>query len=531
MKDKLQIIYKPAILTLIILVVGYTLLHWLIFIELELFPLKKMILDFGIPITLAGLIAWIHIRPKLKILDLEISTGSMIEFCTMLVWLGMTFPMVIAQDYIQTATGKLTELTSINEINNHEETKYYTLENYYIDKNTVGIYHDYEVVTTKSSSNLHMMIYVASPIFESRDNVNSNSPIGWFGHEYRKTISNRLSPEQKDAKHKEFTEESQMDFNSRDFSKFTYFDRLGNSKEFDGFSSAIKTNKKFNTCDVILVGVNEPYSARNGNKLFWIFGSSLISCIVWFIMILIPSYDTRELNRVKAGKPDREARQDLKDFLGYITFKAGYVVTPLILYVIVLVFLIMAFGGYGFASFKGVDLIKFGANYSPMTKNGEWWRLLTCVFLHGGIMHLILNISGLVFVSFILEPFLGHIKYFLLFIISGILASLTSLWWHDTTLSIGASGAIFGLYGAFLSLFLTKLIPDEVGGFFLTFSLIFVGLNLLFGLSEGIDNAAHIGGLISGFICGLILYPIILLEKKTKGSKAANKKLYPIKGA
>lgn len=522
MKDKLQIIYFPTILTLIVLVIGYTFLHWLIFIELELFSLKEGILNFGIPITLAGLTAWILIRPKLKILDLEISTGSMIEFCTMLVWMGITFPLFITQDYIQTATGKLTELTSINEINSYEETKYYTLENYYIDKNDIGVYHDYEVVTTKTSSNLHMMIYVALPVFDSKDDLDLRTPIGWLGHEYKKTISNRLSAEQKDAEHKEFTEESQKDFNDRDFSKFTYFDRLGNSKEFDGFNNAIKSTKRYKSTDVILVGVSEPYSARNGNKLFWIFGSSLISCIVWFIMILIPSYDTRELNRIKAGKPDREAQQDLKDFLGYITFKDGYVITPLILYGIVLMFLIMSFGGYGFFSFKGPDLIKFGANFSPMTKNGEWWRLITCVFLHGGIMHMILNISGLVFISLILEPFLGHVKFLILFLVSGILASLTSLWWHDTILSIGASGAIFGLYGAFLSLYLTKSITDEIGGFFLTFSLIFVGLNLLFGLAEGIDNAAHIGGLISGFISGLILYPIILLENKTKGSTAAN---------
>lgn len=513
MKDKLQIIYKPVILTLIILVVGYTFLHWLIFIELELFSLKKMILDFGIPITLAGLAALIFIRPKLKILDLEINTGSMIEFCTMLVWVGITVPMLIAQNYIQTATGELTELTSINEINNFEETKFYSFENYYIDKNTIGEYQDYEVIPKKYGSDLNMMIYVAIPIYESVNDIDLNSPSGWLGHEYRNNVSNSLSPEQKENEFNNFAAESQKDFNNRDFSKFIYFDRLGNSKEFDGFNNAIKTIKGHKPSNVILSGVNEPYSARNGNSLFWIFGSSLISCIVWLIMILIPGFDEGELNRIKAGKPDRYAQQDLQDFLGYITFKDGYVITPLLLYGFVLMYLILLYGGY---SFKGSDLIKFGANYGPITKDGEWWRLLTSVFLHGSIMHLILNISGLVIISFVLEPFLGHIKYLILFLVAGVLASLTSLWWHESTISIGASGAIFGLYGAFISLLLTKSIPSEARGFFLIFSLIFIGINLLFGLSEGIDNAAHIGGLLSGFICGLILYPIILIEKRTE---------------
>ncbi|MFB6341957.1 rhomboid family intramembrane serine protease [Saccharicrinis sp. FJH62] len=516
MKDKLLIIYKPAILTMIILVSGYTFLHWLLFIELQLFSLKKMLLEFGIPITLAGLAAWFYIRQKLKILEL----GDWIEFCTMLIWVGITAPILIAQNYIQTSTGKLTELTSINEINNFDKTKYYAFENYYIDKNTIGIYRDYEVIPKKYGSDLNMMIYVAMPIFESINEVDSNTPLGWLGHEYRNKISNNLSKGQKDIEFKKFASESQNDFNNRDFSKFTYFERLGNSKEFDGFSNAIITTKKFKPTDVILVGVSEPYSARSGNSLFWIFGSSLISCIVWLIMISIPGYDVRVLNRVKAGKPDKEAQQDWKDFLGYISFKSGYVITPLILYGMVLMYLILVSGGSGFISFKGADLIKYGANYTPLTEDGEWWRLFTCVFLHGNIMHLIFNISGLVFVSVILEPFLGHIKYLILFVVTGVLASLTSLYWHDTTLSIGASGAIFGLYGAFLSLYLTKSIPDDVGGLFFIISLIFVGLNLLFGLAEGIDNAAHIGGLLSGFIIGLIFYPIIMIENKVKGTAA-----------
>lgn len=518
MKDKLKIIYKPIILTLILLVIGYTFLHWLIFIELKLFSLKKILLDFGIPITLVGLAAWIYIRPKLKILRL----GDWLDFCTVLVWVGITAPLLIAQNYIQTSTGKLTELTSIKEITKYEETKYYSFKNYYIDKNTIGIYHDYEVIPKKYSSDLNMIIYVAIPFYESANDINLHSPIGWLGHEYRCRVSNSLSPEQKDKEFNKFSTKSQNDFNDRDFSKFTYFERLGNSKEFDGFSNAIKATNRFKPIDVILVGESKPYSERTGNSLFWIFGSSLISCIVWLIMISIPSYNEQVLNRVKAGKPDKEAQQDLKDFLGYITFRPGYVITPLLLYGIVIIFLIMAFGGYGFASFKGPDLIKFGANYSPLTKNGEWWRLLTCVFLHGGIMHLILNISGLIFISFILEPFLGSLKYLLLYLVSGILASATSLWWHDTILSIGASGAIFGLYGAYISLMLTKSIPDEIGGFFLSFSLVFIGISLLFGLTGGIDNAAHIGGLLSGFVIGFIYYLIIMIENKIKKSTAAN---------
>src|SRR5206468_1493030 len=101
----------------------------------------------------------------------------------------------------------------------------------------------------------------------------------------------------------------------------------------------------------------------------------------------------------------------------------------------------------------------------------------------------------------------GRIKYAIIYLVTGILASAASLWWHDATVSIGASGAIFGLYGVFLALLLTKIYPKEFSKPFLASTLIFVGYNLVMGLTGGIDNAAHIGGLVSGFIIGLILYP------------------------
>jgi membrane associated rhomboid family serine protease len=168
----------------------------------------------------------------------------------------------------------------------------------------------------------------------------------------------------------------------------------------------------------------------------------------------------------------------------------------------------MVFSGLGFISFKPVDLLAWGANFKPVTTNGAWWRLLTSTFLHDGLMHLLANMVGLLFVGIFLEPLLGKTKYAIVYLTTGILASVASLYFHKPTVSIGASGAIFGLYGVFLALLLTKVFPKDFSKAFLTSTLIFIGYNLLMGFAgAGIDNAAHIGGLASGFIIGLILYP------------------------
>ena len=123
-------------------------------------------------------------------------------------------------------------------------------------------------------------------------------------------------------------------------------------------------------------------------------------------------------------------------------------------------------------------------------------------------MHLAANMYGLLFVGIFLEPLLGRMKYVGIYLLTGIIASAASLWWNDTVVSMGASGAIFGLYGAFIALILTRVFPKEMGAGFLVSMFIFVGFNLVMGLiGNGIDNAAHIGGLVSGFLIGLALYP------------------------
>jgi len=513
MKDKINLLFKPFILTLIGLTVGYTFLHWILFIQLDLFQLKEIITNFGIPIVLTGLAAWFLLRPRFKILNLEAKRGSWRDFYSFIMWIALTIPVIIAQEYVVSATGKLTELNSINEISKHGLTKYYSLKNYYIDKNAIGVHSAFDV-SGKHNESFNMHIYTTLPIFEKVSDTNNVEPAAWLGIEYRETINNRLEQNEKEEKYQAFANESQKDFDSKNVSEFVYLDRLSHSDKREGFIESIKANKKYKSNDIVLEAVNEPFDARNGNKLAWIFGSSLIASIIWLIMLLIPKIDEQHLNRIKEGKPDKEAQEELQDFIDFLKPKEGYFITPILIYANIGIYIIMAVIGLGFISFKGQDLLQWGANYGPLTKGGEWWRLLTSTFLHGGLMHLLANMYGLLFVGIFLEPLLGRAKYLTAYILTGILASVASIWWYDATISVGASGAIFGLYGIFLALLLTKIFPPDFAKTFLISTAVFVGFNLLMGLTGGIDNAAHIGGLLSGFIVGLILYPTI--KKQTE---------------
>src|SRR5690554_5104925 len=187
MKDKINLLFKPFILTLLGLTIGYSFLHWIIFLELELFQLKEIITNFGIPIVLTGLAAWFILRPRFKILNLEAKRGNWRDFYIFILWIALTVPLIIAKEYVVSATCKLTELSSINEINKFELTKYYSINDYHIDKNAIGVHSAFDV-SRKHNESFYMHINVALP---TRENVRDTvivEPAAWLGTEYRKTI-------------------------------------------------------------------------------------------------------------------------------------------------------------------------------------------------------------------------------------------------------------------------------------------------------------------------------------------------------
>lgn len=189
----------------------------------------------------------------------------------------------------------------------------------------------------------------------------------------------------------------------------------------------------------------------------------------------------------------------------------GYYVTYTLIGINILIFIAMLFGGVSIINPTGEDILNWGGNMRAYTASGEWWRLITCVFVHIGIIHLLFNMYALFSVGVYLEPILGRWRFLAAYLATGVLASVTSLWWSADRVSAGASGAIFGMYGFFLALLTTNYIDKEARQGLLKSILVFVGFNLVYGLKAGIDNAAHVGGLVSGFALGYIFY---LMERK-----------------
>lgn len=200
---------------------------------------------------------------------------------------------------------------------------------------------------------------------------------------------------------------------------------------------------------------------------------------------------------------------------GIIRPVAGYRVTPVLLLINVFIFLVMVGSGVNWLMPDPEVIMQWGANYKPLTLNGGWWRLLTAGFLHFGIIHLAMNMFALVQIGQTIERFIGSWRFLIAYLIALISGNILSLAWNDISISAGASGAVFGMFGVFLALLTTKLIARSVRRTLLMSMISVIGFNLIFGLQAGIDNAGHIGGLIGGMLAGYAMVPALRKQDKS----------------
>ncbi|MES2809281.1 MAG: hypothetical protein V4619_11675 [Bacteroidota bacterium] len=295
MKDfgaKFRLIILPFLIISVGTVFVYSIVHWWLFIQNETFAVDEAILNFAAPIVISFLPAIIWMLPRLKLLDF---TGKKIRNPLtgyfFLAWIAITAPAIIAQEYLISATGKLTALRSVSQISNQPKTKYYTVKNVFADKeqtrsytrlNTIGKYKD----------QYNMAIYMPCPLYDAgiaKTKPEAREPLVWIGIKYQKTISNRLSEEEKTRAFEAFAKQSEIDFDNRDLTTFTYLDRIGPNRELSFFADAITFSGVNDAPFIVLVPRWSRFEDRNGDKDLWLIGSLLFGALLFTITVsLIP---------------------------------------------------------------------------------------------------------------------------------------------------------------------------------------------------------------------------------------------------
>ncbi|WP_035179316.1 rhomboid family protein [Alkalihalobacterium bogoriense] len=187
---------------------------------------------------------------------------------------------------------------------------------------------------------------------------------------------------------------------------------------------------------------------------------------------------------------------------------------PKLTYVLLLLIGVM----FGIVEYSGGSqsisvLIEFGAKYNPAIEEGEWWRFFTSMFLHIGLLHLFMNSLALYFLGTAVERIYGSFRFLFIYVIAGIVGSIASYAFSEQ-ISAGASGAIFGCFGALLyfGLIHKRIFLRTMG----TSLFVILAINLAIGFAiPVIDNAAHIGGLVGGFFASGLMH----LPKHKKSGK------------
>ena len=213
------------------------------------------------------------------------------------------------------------------------------------------------------------------------------------------------------------------------------------------------------------------------------------------------TYLEQDILAVKQSLLDIAAKRAKKESDAFANGK------PLFTYVFILIqvamFIWLELNG---GSTNTATLIRYGAKFNPLIYQGEWWRFITPIFLHIGFLHVAMNTLALYYIGIAVEQIYGNIRFLFIYLFAGATGFIASFLF-SSSLSAGASGAIFGGFGALL--FFGAIYPRL---FYRTMGInlfVVLAINLAFGFSAtGIDNAGHIGGLVGGFLAaGVVFFP------------------------
>ncbi len=208
--------------------------------------------------------------------------------------------------------------------------------------------------------------------------------------------------------------------------------------------------------------------------------------------------------------PETESpsEQDARAIREAFAHMAPPLVMPVLLVINVSVFVAMVVTGVSPISPDAEALRRWGGTYGPSITLGEWWRLLTAMFVHAGLMHLIFNSLALFSIGGLVERMFGRFPFLALYVLSGVGGSIASAYWHPLSVGVGASGAIFGVYGGLGGFLLRagKSLPSDVIAPLRNSAVAFVLFNGVYGFTQpNIDVIAHAGGLAAGLVAGAAL--------------------------
>lgn len=508
LKNKLSLIFWPYLRLAVLFLVGYGLVDGALLVWAPAFEPPDELRELVLPLLLAFVAVMFWLWPRIRLL---VDNGKQNDprWLMALVAVGvMGCGASCLHSYAQALVGHLQLFDSPATVPAAmAPAAGYQFQHAYPAPRYAGA--EAEFGTADKGRKFFFSLYVVVPLLASP--ADTLLPVRvWQGLHYTADISSNASEAEQKAAYEAFAKRTQEQLAQEKFEvPLGYYKRLPNTRERQTY---LKAARRTGLCPtdsmyplLVLQPATEAFAGRGRSSGYWLLGWLGGGSVGFLLLLLIPYLSDASVQQFRTGQHERLA------WLSWLRPHYGFWLTPLLLVSNVLIYLLMALGTQsGFESFAVPTLLSWGASYGPAIAHGQWWRLLSSTFLHGGFLHLANNMASLWLLGSLLEPPVGTGRLAVLYVAAGLSGSLASLAWHPATVGVGASGAIFGLMGAALVLAWRQALPESLRGLVFLLAVISGGISLLFGfLMPGIDNAAHLGGLLAGAFLGLLFSPAV----------------------
>ena len=499
---KIKIILYPMAIAMLIGVFGLLALRWIGDYQLEILKFNITLWEFWFP-GILGIVFWlIFLRGRLKFFENPKWSNNQEVWLHGGAIIFIALPILFAQFYIENSQFKKTKIQDVCEMEATNWNACYEITTLEYSKDLI---HGDEFARTSGRYNnrLHYETYFLAPITERI----TEDTILWIGKKYEISFSNRESDAYKDERWRSFYKESFEEFKKMQKAEADYLLPLQLSADLNHYTQAIhRSEENIDRYHRVYEFSQYDLNLFSQRMLYWFLGS-VIAGLVFSLLVAIRKVNSeRKLDVYLEG--NRKLNVEDGETRDFLLLKGDYKVTALFIYLMVTVYIVIAGIDANLFYINGNYLSKFGALKSPELMNGEYWRLISYQFLHGGIMHIVYNAVSFVLFGFLLESVLGHVRFALLFIIGGIIAGIASMMFTQH-LSVGASGSIYALGSWFLvaSAIYKKQFGNNQGTVALVSAFIVVGL--VFGLvMPSVDNGAHFGGIAGGIVLALFIRPL-----------------------
>lgn len=473
-------------------------IRYLLDFQFNFIEIKLITWDFFLP-AITAFISVILIRKRFRVLKHKNSEKDNFIYI-FIAGLLLCALLVNSQMFLTQRLSKSQTIQNVEQISKDRTITKVKIANYFIDE---GFYNDkFETqVTGKNGNNLTFNFYFISAILkDSLSEPKNDLPLVWFSDHFSESISISLNDEKKQKAYVDFRKKCVDSLKNYNFKSIAYFKKVPISEERTVYKNLIHNtiNNPNNQKVIILSPATDSFNSNGETTLQWFFKILIIGLLIFLFSLLFPQYlNPNEKSYLKG-------EDDFTFLLKLFIPKGEYFVTPILINLNILVFVLISFLGVNPINPRTEDLVKFGALTNDVA-NGKIWRFISAMFLHGGLMHLVMNMIVLGFVGLFMENSFGRLKFLIIYFVTGILAGISSLLWHQNLVAVGASGAIFGLIGAIaMTIFLSSKFKESKNILLLIFG--YVIFNLLIGFVTNSDNVAHVAGFLTGAFLGIIFY-------------------------